>query len=96
MITLLILFSGQFTVIELGVFFDLEGTVFALFRGVQYHTGCAPRPKKPDGTIPDWAYRVLFVTYPKAAVYLGLGKYVLGSLRTVKPPVCLLSFPKEV
>ncbi|KZV59238.1 hypothetical protein PENSPDRAFT_672487, partial [Peniophora sp. CONT] len=81
---------GQFVIIEIGVFIDLEGTVFALFRGVQYHTGCAPRPKRSDYRIPDWAYRILFVTYPKAAVYLGLGRYILGSLRTVlakKQPV---------
>ncbi|KZV59245.1 hypothetical protein PENSPDRAFT_672483, partial [Peniophora sp. CONT] len=76
--------AGQFVIIEIGVFIDLEGTVFALFRGVQYHTGCAPRPKRADYRIPDWAYRILFVTYPKAAVYLGLGRYILGSLRTVK------------
>lgn len=80
---------GQFIVIELGVFVDLEGTVFVLFRGVQYHTGCAPRPKRPDFVIPDWAYRILFVAYPKAAVFLALGRYILGSMRTVKEIVRL-------
>lgn len=44
----------------------------------------------PDFVIPDWAYRLLFVTYPKAAVFLALGKYILGSLRTVPPPVSFL------
>ena len=75
---------GQFVIFELGVFVDLEGTVIALFRGVQYHGGCAPRAKYAGAVIPDWAYRVVFVTYPKAAVYLALGTYILGSLRTVK------------
>lgn len=78
---------GQFIIIELGVFFDLHANAVALFRGVQYHTGCAPRPTDPNYVIPAWAYRLLFVTYPKAAVYLALGRYILGSLRTVKNQV---------
>lgn len=69
------------------MFVQLEGTLFVLFRGVQYHTGCAPRPKRSDVVIPDWAYRVLYVAYPKAAVFLALGKYILGSMRTVKDTV---------
>lgn len=83
---------GQFVVFELGVYIDLEGAVIALFRGVQYHGGCAPRPRNQSVIIPDGAYRIVFVTYPKAAVYLGLATYILGSLRTVKNQVRVL-FP---
>ena len=79
--------KGQFVVYELGVFIDLAGTVVILFHGVQYHGGCAPRPRNVNVVIPLWAYRVLFVTYPKRAVYLGLCTYILGSLRTGKDEV---------
>ncbi|VDB96799.1 unnamed protein product [Peniophora sp. CBMAI 1063] len=80
---------GQFVIFELGVFINLDGIVIVLFRGVQYHGGCAPRPRSRNVVIPDGAYRVAFVTYGKAAVYLGLGTYVLGSLRTVRQSTTL-------
>ena len=83
--------KGQFIVHELGVFIELEGTIMALFRGVQFHGGCAPRPRTAFVSIPQWAYRLVFVSYPKRAVYLGLCTYILGALRTVRNKVRLTS-----
>ena len=84
-------FLGQFLIPELGVYIHLDGegkkVLFIVFRGVQFHNGSAPRAKGPGVVIPVNAYRVVFVSYPKAVVYLALAVYVLCASRTAPTKV---------
>ncbi|VDB90193.1 unnamed protein product [Peniophora sp. CBMAI 1063] len=73
--------SGQFSIFELGVFTQLVGLKFVFFNGVMFHGGSPPRPQREDVVIPAWAYRVVYIAYPQAAVYLALGVYMIGALR---------------
>ena len=74
--------AGQFSIFELGVFLHLSGIKFIFFTGVMYHGGSPPRAKEAGVVIPEWAYRIVYIAYPQAAVYLALGVYMIGALRT--------------
>ena len=69
------------------MFVHLVGTLHLVFRGVQFHGGSAPRAKRDGVVIPASAYRVVFVAYPKAIVYLALGLYVLCASRVAPAKV---------
>ncbi|KZV66499.1 hypothetical protein PENSPDRAFT_688970 [Peniophora sp. CONT] len=72
---------GQFSIFELGVYVDLGGIKFIFFTGVMYHGGSPPRAKHAGVHIPQWAYRIVYIAYPQAAVYLALGVYMIAALR---------------
>ncbi|KAM6491413.1 hypothetical protein JOM56_013187, partial [Amanita muscaria] len=83
---------GRFHLLGLGLFATLEQFRVTTFSGLRRHGGTPPLAPRGQ-TIIDWAYRLMFVLYPPAAMLDSAGKSLVA-VATEYPPNLVCTTPE--